>query len=81
MPAIPTEYEEVANRLARLLNSLVIREKATELALRHLGITEEQWKAAVATATQVVGWKILPERNTKTLTDAFHSLLETLGNQ
>jgi hypothetical protein len=69
---------EAANFLMRLLNSLTIRQIANEIALRELGLTEQQWSQAFEKAVGSVGWAVLPESNPRTMAAALEQFLKKL---
>jgi hypothetical protein len=69
MPQTPADYSQVVHNLAVWVNAITIRQKASEIALKTAGVTDEVWKAALGEATASIGWAVLPESNTKTLED------------
>ncbi len=79
MTTIPVECQETVNRLARLLNLLVIRQRAAEIALADLGITEAQWKQAYAKAQGIDVWgAMISGDNLDSLTTTLDMLLRRL---
>jgi hypothetical protein len=78
MPQIPTEYSQVAHEFTALVNVITIRQKATEIALKKSGISDEVWKAALNEATSSIGWVVDPESSTKTLEDFLEGMRRKL---
>jgi hypothetical protein len=80
MTQIPAEYNSAANYFARWINAATIKQRATRIALKKVGLSDDDWKAAMDEASGSIGVMPFPESNTKTLEEFLQAMLKHLSD-
>jgi len=76
MPQISADYASSLDLLVRLLNKMVVEQKAIERLLKSRGVTDEEWKQERDQAENSIGVATFASANTQTLEQTLMHLLK-----